>query len=237
MTTWRWRSERSGTKPTGDGIGRRLPKVGLLVVPALLFAAACSNDSNQAPTATATSSGTTATATHAASPSASATTTTAGGGTATATASTGVGQTTPFDVPGNVPAATNATLTDVRAASHDTFDRIVFEFADGLQPPARIEYVASVSQCGSGLPVTVPGGAILQVRMEHAQAHDNNGQPTADRTVAGTGNIIAGAVSVCDFEGVVTYAIGVPSQLPFVASTLSNPARLVIDIQKSASEK
>lgn len=131
-------------------------------------------------------------------------------------------------------------LTDVRVGAHSEsggWDRIVFEFEDvegfpGAHPGGVVQYVDEASQCGSGDPVDVEGGAILEVRLDATQAHDDNGQLTIDATrIDGPGNAILEALSFCDFEGVVQWAIGVPAEQNFKVTFLENPARIVIDIK------
>ena len=59
-------------------------------------------------------------------------------------------------------------LTDVRAAAHDGYDRIVFQFRNGL-PGYDVRYVdRPVVADGSGDEVAVDGGAVLLIRMEPA---------------------------------------------------------------------
>lgn len=228
----------------GEAHGTARLHVRLAFVPlfaALLLVAACDDDDNggETPTpsattadATATTSTATGTATSPATATAPPGATTPAG--ATSTATTPPGSTDPVDVPGNAASQSAAALlTAVRIGAHPTFDRIVFEFADEVLPPAHIEYVASAEQCGSGAAVTVPGNAILEVRLDQTNAHNESGQTTAPREVPGTGagGSIAGAINTCDFEAVVTYAVGTAGELPFTVSTLSGPSRLVIDVQ------
>jgi hypothetical protein len=127
-----------------------------------------------------------------------------------------------------------AILRDVRIGAHTEqggWDRIVFEF-EGQRPLARVEYVTSVSQCGSGFPVTTTGRAILYVRMEPAQAHDDNGRSTIrSLQVPGPGGSITEAKSVCDFEADVSWAVGVKDRQRFKVTTLQNPTRIVIDVK------
>ncbi len=132
------------------------------------------------------------------------------------------------------------TLTDVRVGAHPEsggWDRIVFEFEDvegfpGGHPGGVVEYVDEMAQCGSGNPVEVDGEAILRVRLDATQAHDDNGNLTIDDTVVpGPGNSILEAVSTCDFEGIVEWAIGVPGEQNFKVAFLENPGRIVIDIK------
>jgi hypothetical protein len=78
--------------------------------------------------------------------------------------------------------------------------------------------------------VPVAGRAVLQVRFEQAQAHDEAGEVTApDRIAFGLPNVLT-AVRSGDFEAVTIYGIGVARQQPFRLFTLDNPARVVIDI-------
>jgi hypothetical protein len=131
-------------------------------------------------------------------------------------------------------------LTDVRVGAHPEsggWDRIVFEFDPvegfpGAHPGGIVEYVDEVFGCGSGMPVAVQGDAILRVRLDATQAHDDNGNLTIDATeIEGPGNSIIEAMSFCDFEGIVEWAIGVPAEQNFKVVFLENPARIVIDIK------
>ena len=131
-------------------------------------------------------------------------------------------------------------LTDVRVGAHPEsggWDRIVFEFEDvegfpGAHPGGIVQYVDEASQCGSGQPVSVEGEAILEVRMDATQAHDDNGNLTIDAIeIDGPGNSILEAVSFCDFEGVVQWAIGVPDEQNFKVAFLQDPARIIIDVR------
>jgi hypothetical protein len=138
-------------------------------------------------------------------------------------------------------------LKDVRVGAHPEqrgWDRIVFEFAsDNPQfpnalPQTDIEYVAGVAGCGSGLPIAVRGGAVLRVKFTGAQAHDDQGNVSIQGQtgnvpprVTGPGNSIVEAVQSCDFEADVTWGAGIMSKQPFKVTTLSNPARVVIDVK------
>jgi hypothetical protein len=151
------------------------------------------------------------------------------------------GSTDPFPLKSNPdPAVGNYTLTDVRVGAHPEsggWDRIVFEFEDvggfpGAHPGGIIEYVDEVFQCGSGFPVEVDGEAILSVRFDATQAHNEAGQLTVDALeVEGPGNSIIEAVSCCDFEGVVEWAVGTSGEENFKVALLENPSRVVIDIK------
>lgn len=129
-----------------------------------------------------------------------------------------------------------ALLKDVRMGVHPEqggWDRVVFEFQGASLPPATIQYVTSASSCGSGAPVTLKGSAILQVRIGQAAAHDQNGVPTFPLiAVTGPGTTILEGKSTCDFEGVVSWALGIKGKQNFKVTTLQNPTRLVIDVKQ-----
>ena len=167
-----------------------------------------------------------------------------GGGEATAPTSAGAAtsSTTPgrglVPLPASTPAQPQrAHLTAVRAsASADDGSRIVFEF-DAAVPGYEIGYVdRPVTEDGSGDEVTVEGDAVLQVRLSNAAGARLEGERVI-RTYAGPDRVPAGdgvaveVVDAGDFEGVVTWVIGLRRRVPAVSlSSLSGPNRLVIDV-------
>jgi hypothetical protein len=128
-----------------------------------------------------------------------------------------------------------ALLTDVRAARHLGYDRVVFEFRNGV-PGYDVRYVEPpVRADGSGDEVSVAGGAVLLVRMEPALDADLS-QESAPPTYTGPTRFSPDTAAVVElvrtggFEAVLTWAIGVDGELPFRVTRLEDPARLVIDV-------
>ena len=121
------------------------------------------------------------------------------------------------------------TLVGIRAAHHPTYDRIVFDFVNGLPAGHDVRYVPELIADGSGLPIPLMARAILQVRFEPAQAHENGTATAPDRVAFALPNIIT-AVRAGDFEGVTTYGVGLAQEQPFNVFTLTDPDRVVIDI-------
>lgn len=128
-----------------------------------------------------------------------------------------------------------ALLTHVRAARHEGYDRVVFEFRN-LAPGYDVRYVQKpVHADGSGAEVAVDGSAVLRVRMEPALDADLN-QESAPRTYLGPQRftpdaaVVAELVRTGGFEAVLTWAVGVDERRPFKVTRLASPARIVIDI-------
>lgn len=135
-------------------------------------------------------------------------------------------------VPTTEPASGTATLVDVRIGVHEGFDRLVFEFADGL-PGYDIERVdPPILADASGMPVEVSGDSFLQVRLSPAAAHDEAGDTTlsVSELLPDLPGIVE-ARQVGDFEGVVTWALGLVANLEFESLELEDPSRLVIDVK------
>lgn len=127
-----------------------------------------------------------------------------------------------------------ATLAAIRVAGHTGFERVVFEFRDRL-PSYQVEYVdRPVRACGSGNVVPVSGDAWLQVRFQGAQAHDEAGRRTivAPPKATGLANLRE-LRSTCDFEGEVTWVLGLEHPNRYRTLELKSPARLVVDILAS----
>jgi hypothetical protein len=108
-------------------------------------------------------------------------------------------------------------------------DRIIFRFRGGLPPSHGARYVSRLVGDGSGNVIPVAGRAILQVRFGGAVAHDASGPTAPLRTAYALPNAML-SVQSGDFEGVVTYGIGLARRTPFHVSTMSNPARVVVHV-------
>lgn len=144
-----------------------------------------------------------------------------GAGTVTAAASTATAARAPA-----IPA-----LTQIQAAHHPGFDRLVFQFRGALPAQRSASYVPQVIADPSGLKVSVAGNATLLVRFSQASGHNNAGQVTygpASRTYALPQMIQC--VNAGDYEAVLRFGVGVAAKAPFHMFTLTNPSRVVIDI-------
>ena len=140
--------------------------------------------------------------------------------------------------PVTVPATNTETalLTDVRAARHEGYDRVVFEFGNVL-PGYDVRYVEKpVHQDGSGLVVPVAGTYVVQVRMENALDADLT-QESAPLTYTGPQRFSPGTPEVVElvrtggFEAVLTWVVGLNDRVDFRVLTLQGPPRLVVDFR------
>src|SRR6476646_6390187 len=99
-------------------------------------------------------------------------------------------------------AAGVATLGRIRAAHHSGLDRVVCEFRGAVPASRQVTYVPRLVEDASGLPVRIAGQALLTVRMEPAQAHDDTGNPTAPLRLAVALPNVINVVRAGDFEAV-----------------------------------
>nr|WP_300051161.1 hypothetical protein [uncultured Nocardioides sp.] len=122
-------------------------------------------------------------------------------------------------------------LVAVRAAHRGDVDRVVFEFRGGLPAKREVDYVDRLFADGSGRRVRVAGQALLRVRFERAQAHTDDGSPTAaPRRVAYALPNVMTAVRAGDFEAVTTYGLGLARRTPVRVTTLQAPPRVVVEV-------
>jgi hypothetical protein len=123
-------------------------------------------------------------------------------------------------------------LTAVRAAGHEGYDRVVFEF-QGRVPGYHVEYVdRPVRDCGAGEPRPIAGDAWLEIRFSPANAHDEQGRPTipAREFHPNLANVLE-VERTCDFEAVVTWVLGTRSPKRFRVLELRDPPRLALDVE------
>jgi hypothetical protein len=129
-------------------------------------------------------------------------------------------------------------LTNVYGERHEGFDRVVFEYRNGV-PGYRVGYVEQpVRADGSGAKVEVSGSAVLVVRMDPALDADLE-QPSAPRTYTGANRLTPEATAILEmvrvggFESVLTWAVGIDGKRPFRVSHHESPPRVVIDVTSS----
>ena len=127
------------------------------------------------------------------------------------------------------------TVTAVRVARQDGYDRVVLELAgeDGGAPGWRVQYEEDPRRAGSGDPVDVDGSATLVVLVDgtgypmDTGADEVSGNPAVPADAEVVEDVELGAV----FEGTYEAFIGVSRKAPFRVFRLEDPARVVIDLR------
>lgn len=143
------------------------------------------------------------------------------------------------------PQGTSATVSGVRTGRQDCYDRLVVDLAGRPAAGYDVRYITPPFRAdGSGDPLFVAGGAVLQV-VVRAPAYTAAGASTVpwpsvghpitrpDQFDAGGYRTFEDLVWGGSFEGQSTLGLGVRARLPFRVLTLDGPGagtRLVIDV-------
>lgn len=125
------------------------------------------------------------------------------------------------------------TVSDVTVGAHDGYDRVVLTLGGTGTPGWRVEYVDSAVDDPSGQSLDVAGSAFLQVLV------DGSGYPYDTGVTEWTGSPLrpTGLEQVREvnlrgvFEAQTQAVIGLDHTAPFRVFALSDPTRLVIDVQ------
>ncbi len=125
-------------------------------------------------------------------------------------------------------------LTAVRTGQHGGYDRVVFQFSGGL-PAVTAERVATVYADPRGTPVSLAGKSRLHVVFRGASAYCP--QP-AHRTWTGPSTLtprypqLLMIKAAGDFEGYLSFGIGLAARGGYHVSSLAGPDRVVIDFTR-----
>jgi hypothetical protein len=113
---------------------------------------------------------------------------------------------------------------------HPTYDRFVLRFRFAT-PGYEVRYVNKITQDPSGLPVTLLGNARLLVTVRQARAHTEDGTRSFGPAVL-TPRCpnLRQMKKVGDFEGVLSFGLGLNHKDGFRVFRLTNPTRIVVDV-------
>jgi hypothetical protein len=131
------------------------------------------------------------------------------------------------------PATTLPALTAIRTGQHPGFDRVVLDLSGSPTPTVTNRWVDELTADGSGEVVWLTGEHFVEVVSSPAAAHDDAGNltyagPDKFRT-RNLRNVMAVAL-IGDFEGYLSIGLGLRTQTWVRTSTLTSPARVVIDV-------
>lgn len=124
--------------------------------------------------------------------------------------------------------------TGVRVGSHEGYERVVFDFEGTGTPGWRVEYVDEAVEDPKGDVVDVAGDYTLQViatGVRYPEGEDETGRIAQGTYDADDADLVEEVRVTGIFEGQNQAFIGLDEKAPFRAFTLSDPARLVVDVR------
>jgi hypothetical protein len=121
-------------------------------------------------------------------------------------------------------------LVSVRTVEHKGYDRVLFTFR-GAVPGYQVRYVPEVAdRAGRALPL--PGRAFLAVTFQPARAHDPAGASTVSTgTLTPRSPVLRQVRFAGDFEGRVSFGLGLAGRGGFRVSELRDPTRVAVDVR------
>jgi hypothetical protein len=127
----------------------------------------------------------------------------------------------------------HAQITDVRVGSHDGYDRVVIEFDEGIPPFTLDEATPPLLADPSGMQMHVEGNAFWSLVLQGGTRLALDGSLSYDGRTDFTPDfpVLAELVEAGDFEAVSSWYIGLHQPSCARVLTLTDPSRLVIDIQ------
>jgi hypothetical protein len=124
-------------------------------------------------------------------------------------------------------------VTDVRVATHDGFDRVVFETEGDGVPGWFVDHGDATSQ-GSGEPVEVDGEVTLRVAVNMVtlppDLPDDIEPWDGERLDGPAGGVVAEVVDDTIFEGIHLFFVGLDAERSFVVERFDDPHRIVLDV-------
>jgi hypothetical protein len=122
-----------------------------------------------------------------------------------------------------------AELYRIDAACHASFDRFVIRARSGT-PRYGVRYVSKIVADGSGDTVSLQGTKRLRVVLHNTRAHTQSGGVLLPGTKTPLCSNLRQLKLAGDFEGVVTFGLGLRRKTGFRVFRLTNPTRVVIDV-------
>jgi len=142
---------------------------------------------------------------------------------------------TPGAAPRTCPQA-GSYLTSIRVGKHAGYDRVVFQFSGGT-PAYSIDRVGTVYADPKGTPIALAGQSFLRVVFRGASAVC---PPPLVKTYTGPSTLtpfypeLLVVTAAGDFEGYLSFGIGLAAQGDYHVSTMTGPYRVVIDVDHVA---
>jgi hypothetical protein len=122
-----------------------------------------------------------------------------------------------------------AELFAIATGCHANFDRFVIRARFG-RPGYRVRYVRRVVEDGSGRPVRLRGRKRIHVVIRDARAHTQAGAPLLPHVLTPLCPNLRQVKDAGDFEGQVSFGLGLRRKTGFRVFRLTAPTRIVIDV-------
>src|SRR5215213_7124062 len=123
-------------------------------------------------------------------------------------------------------------LSAASVGCHKRFDRFVVRVAAVTPAAYRARYVKKIVSDGSGSTVQLLGTKRLRVLFPTARAHrEPDGAPLVTRTLTPKCPNLRQVKLAGDFEGVVTFGLGLRAKTGFRVFRLTAPERVVVDVK------
>jgi hypothetical protein len=122
-----------------------------------------------------------------------------------------------------------AELFAIAAGCHPTYDRFVIR-ARLAKPGYDVRYVSKVIADGSGATVHLLGTKRIHVVIRDARAHTSGGTPLLPSVLTPLCPNLRQVKDAGDFEGVVSFGLGLRKKTGFRVFRLTAPTRVVVDV-------
>ncbi|QGU03446.1 AMIN-like domain-containing (lipo)protein [Corynebacterium comes] len=122
-------------------------------------------------------------------------------------------------------------ITDVRIATHENFDRVVFDTVGEGTVGWYTSFTTDPITPEFGEPVDYEGAVALDVNLTGVYRPSEIGEAYPPiGTVPGTGGVVVEVVESLSFHQQSQFIIGLTEELPYSIQILENPQRVVVDI-------
>lgn len=122
-----------------------------------------------------------------------------------------------------------AVLYGAAAGCHPTFDRFVIR-ARLATPGYDVRYVKQIIADPSGRPVALQGAQRIRVVVRQARGHTQAGTNLLPAVMTPLCSNLRQVKAAGDFEGVVSFGLGLRHKTGFRVFRLTGPTRIVIDV-------
>ena len=134
--------------------------------------------------------------------------------------------TSPKSAPGG---HAQAEVSDIAVGCHATFDRFVMRTRLATAS-YRVRYVRRIISDGSGRTVRLRGRKRLRIVLDNARAHSQSGGQLFPNVTTPLCPNLRQVKVAGDFEGVVTFGLGLRRKTGFRVFRLTAPSRIVVDV-------